>query len=157
MLMGGVVPEGREVGRPAVENDPAAHEHKALDIALDRAELVGDVEDGDRQLAMESVEEVAERFLGLDVDTGRWLVEHEQRRVARQGLGDEGTLLLAAGQFRERPPPNRREPHAFDRLVDDRAITPAKRAEQASGGETAETTSSTVAGASRSSWARCAR
>ena len=49
MGVGGVVPDAREVLRRAVEDDAAADEHEPLDEALDRSELVRDVEDGDRR------------------------------------------------------------------------------------------------------------
>src|SRR3954454_23418959 len=42
-----VVPDARQVRRRPVEDDPLAHEHEAFDEALDRPELVRDVEDRD--------------------------------------------------------------------------------------------------------------
>src|SRR5438093_876286 len=57
MDMRRVVPAIRKRGRIAVEDDSAAHEHEPLDVGLDRAELVRDVEDGDAELAAELVEE----------------------------------------------------------------------------------------------------
>ena len=41
----GVVPQGRELRRASVEDDPAADEDEPRDDVLHRAELVGDVED----------------------------------------------------------------------------------------------------------------
>src|SRR5918996_6146680 len=41
-----VVPEAWEVDGRSVEDDRAAHEEEPLDVALDGAELVGDVDDG---------------------------------------------------------------------------------------------------------------
>src|SRR6187200_3395062 len=49
MNMGRVVPVGRELGGRAVEDDPATDEDHALDEALDRPELVRDVEDRDAE------------------------------------------------------------------------------------------------------------
>src|SRR5215211_3715218 len=49
-----VVPNGRQLRRAAVEDDGAAHEHHALDVALDRPELVRDVDDRDAELAPEA-------------------------------------------------------------------------------------------------------
>ena len=78
------MPEAGEVLGRAVEDDAAADEHEPLDEALDRTEFVRDVEDGDRELAMQAVEQVGERVLRLDVDAGGRLVEDEQRRLARR-------------------------------------------------------------------------
>ena len=49
---------GQTLGR-AVEDDAAADEDEPLDEALDRAELVRDVEDGDSELAVQAVEQAA--------------------------------------------------------------------------------------------------
>src|SRR6188508_476493 len=67
MDMRRVVPEAGEILRRAVEDDAAADEHEPLDEALDRSELVRHVEDRDRELAVQAVEQVCQRFLGLDV------------------------------------------------------------------------------------------
>ena len=61
--MRGVVPDARQVARPTVEDDAAAHEHEPLDEVLDRAELVRDVEDGHAELRVQPVEERRERLL----------------------------------------------------------------------------------------------
>ena len=84
MDVGRVVPDAGEVPGRAVEDDAAADEHEPLDEALDRAELVRDVEDRDAELAMQAVEQGGERLLRLGVDARRRLVEDEQRRLARR-------------------------------------------------------------------------
>src|SRR5688500_17796064 len=120
--MRGVVPEAGQLGWWPIEDDAAADEDEALDEALDRAELVRDVEDRHSELALEPVEERGKGFLCLDVHARRRLVEDEQVRLAGKGLGDEGTLLLPARQARERPAGDRRESDPLDCFVDFRAI-----------------------------------
>ena len=73
----------RAAGQAAVEDDPAADEDEALDEALDRAELVRDVEDRDGELTVEAGEQLRQGLLRLDVDARRRLVEDEQRRPRR--------------------------------------------------------------------------
>jgi hypothetical protein len=53
----GVVPDAGEPSGWSVEHDRAADEDEALDEALDRAELVGDVEDRDAEVGVEAIEE----------------------------------------------------------------------------------------------------
>ena len=148
MDVGGVVPDAGRLGGGPSKTIIAADEHEPLDEALDRAELVGDVEDGDAQLAVESVEELAERLLRLGVDAGRRLVEHEQRRLARERLGDERTLLLTAG---ERLSGGQRTVESPTRSIASATIVAVARGEAARAGRRsasrpAATTSSTVDG-----------
>ena len=81
MDMRRVVPAARERRWRAVEDDLSADEHEPLDEPLHGAELVRDVDDGGAELPMELGEERRERFLGVDVDAGRRLVEDEQLRL----------------------------------------------------------------------------
>src|ERR671914_651818 len=80
MRVRGVVPDaGQRRGRSVEEHAPA-DEDQALHEALDRAELVRDVEDRHRELAVQPVEECGEGFLRFGVDARRRLVQHEERR-----------------------------------------------------------------------------
>jgi hypothetical protein len=125
----GVVPHARQVtGRP-VEHDSPAHEQQPLDVALDRAELVGDVEDRDAQLAVEAVEKLRECLLGLDVDARRGLVEDEYRGFGGKRLRDEGPLLLSARQPGERAVGDSSEANAGDRLLDRAPMRSTERAD----------------------------
>jgi hypothetical protein len=118
MDMGRVVPEARKVtGRP-VEDDVTAHEDDPLDEALDRSELVRDIEDGHRELAVKAVEKLGERLLRFDVDARRRLVEDEKLGFRGERLGDERTLLLSAGKARQRPVRHTGEAYARNRLMD---------------------------------------
>ena len=133
---------GRARGRGAalrrtVEDDAAADEDEPLDEALDRAELVRDVEDGDRSSRWRRSSRPGERLLRLDVDPGRRLVQHEQRRLGGERLRDERPLLLAARERAQRHVGALGQPDPLDRLGDDRAVAAAQRAEQAAGREPA--------------------
>ena len=132
----GVVPARRELAGCAVEDDPAADEHEPLDVALDRAELVRDVEDRDAELPVELARAAsASASWASDVDAGRRLVEDEQRRLAGERLGDEARCCCPPESVRERRVGPVGEPDALDRLVDERAISAAQRPEQAAGRE----------------------
>ena len=154
-----VVPEaGKPLGR-AVEDDAAAHEEQAFDEALDRPELVRDVQDRHVQVTVQPVEQDGERLLRFGVDARRRLVEHEQGRLAGERLRDERALLLAAGKrvasglSATAPRPTRSI--ASDTITRSRRRSGPSRLPPAS--RPAETTSLTVTGASTPRWDRCAR
>src|SRR4029453_11487712 len=56
----GVGPELGQGGRMTVEDDRLPDEHETLDVTLDGAELVGDVQDRDLQPSMQTVEQLGE-------------------------------------------------------------------------------------------------
>src|SRR6185503_11639085 len=118
MNMGRVVPVGGKLGGRAVEDDPAADEYHSFDEALDRAELVRDVEDRDAERLVQLSEEGAECLLSVDVDAGCRLVEDEELWLAGERLGDEGALLLAAGEPLDRGGRVLLEADAGDRIFD---------------------------------------
>src|SRR5690242_21405799 len=91
MLVRRVVPDARKVVRRAVEDNRAADEDEPLDEPLDGSELVGDVQDGDAELAVQLREKRRQRLLGLRVDAGGRLVEDEEAGLGRERLGDEGS------------------------------------------------------------------
>src|SRR6266508_642597 len=131
MDMGRVVPGGRKLGGVAVEDDAAADEHQPLDEALDGSELVRDEKDRHGEIAMKSFEQRRERFLRVGVDTGSRFVEHEQIGLGREGLRDEGALLLATGEPCDDGVRVSGKADAGDRLVDRRAVAGSKSAENA--------------------------
>ncbi len=117
--------------RCTVEDDRSPDEDDPLDEALDGPELVGDVDDRHAEIRVQLIEQRGQGLLRLRIDTCGRLVQNEERRAARKGLRNEGTLLHAAG---ERPDGNiclSRQTDALDRLGDELAITPAHRPEQA--------------------------
>src|SRR5947207_2798507 len=136
MDMRRVVPGCRQLRGRAVEDDRAADEHQPVDVGLDSAELMRDVEDRRPELFVELLEELGERSLRLDVDPGGRLVEHEHLRLAGERLRDECSLLLATRQPRQRPRRERRQPHASDRLVDDGSVGRAEQPERPPGDRT---------------------
>ena len=79
---------------------------------------------------MEPVEERGECFLCFCVDAGGRLVQDEQLGLGRQGLGDEGPLLLAARESHERAVRDVGQPNSLDRLVDHLAISRPGPAEE---------------------------
>jgi hypothetical protein len=131
----GVVPDARKLGRRSVEDDRPAHEHQALDVALDRAELVRDVENRHAEVGMEPCEELAERLLALRIDPGSRLVEREQPGTARERLRYQRPLLLAARETSQLGVRPVGEPHELDRLVDALAVGPTQPADDPAGRE----------------------
>ena len=142
--------------RPTVEHDRPTHEDEALDVVLDGAELVRDVDDRDAELTVERRQQLGERLLRLGVDAGGRLVEHEQRRLAGQRLRDERALLHPARERAERRVGDRREADPVDRLRDLRPIFACGgvRAGAPTRACPRTTTSRTVAGASPPTWER---
>ena len=74
---------------------------------------------------MQIGEEIGQRLLRFGVDTGRRLVEDEERRLSGERLRDERALLHPAGQSPERRVGHRLETDAADRLGDELAILAA--------------------------------
>src|SRR5580765_6427157 len=98
MHVGRVVPDARQICRRSVEDDRAANEQHALDMAFDSAELVRDVDDCRPELLVQTCEQRREVVLRLDVDARGRLVQDEQRRLGGECLRDEGALLLSSGE-----------------------------------------------------------
>ena len=99
-------------GRPAARRRRSCRAQVGpLDISLDGAELVRDVEDR-RPSSSCSGRQGRERLLRLDVDTRRRLVEDQQGGLGRQRLGDERPLLQSSGERLEVAPPSRSGRHA---------------------------------------------
>ncbi len=92
-----LVATGEHLGRGAVQPHAALVEHHhALGIHRFLHE-VGDADDG-HALGMQLPRHAPQRRAPPRVEHGRGLVQHEQRRLERQGAGDGHALLLAAGQ-----------------------------------------------------------
>ena len=123
--------------RWAVEDDRAPHEHKSLDVVLHGSELMRDVEDRGAELRVQPSEERRERFLRLGVDTGRRLIEHEDRRLAGERLCDERPLLHPSRQRPNRRICNVTEPHALDSLGHELPIPTPQGTEEPSSREAA--------------------
>jgi hypothetical protein len=130
-----VVPDAGKVVRRAVEDDRSPDEDEALDVMLDRSELVGDVHDRRSELTVEPGEELRERLLRLGVDAGRRLVEDEQGRLPGERLGDERALLHPARESAERGVRDGAQADAADRLVDEAAIVGPQAPDEASRGQ----------------------
>src|SRR5919201_1365756 len=77
MRMRRVVPHTRELSRRPVEPDLALYQDDPFHELLDGAEFMRDVEDRDVQLTMQRLEQGGQRFLRLDVDSRRRLIEDE--------------------------------------------------------------------------------
>ena len=120
--------------RGAVVGDAAvAHHDRPVDQGGQRAELVGDQHDG-RAAGLEHRERVRERLLVGQVDAGGRLVEEEQVRGPGQRPGDQGALLLSAGEVGDAVARPVGEPDDRDRLVDGGAGRPSRGAAAAGAG-----------------------
>ncbi len=89
-----------DLARPAELDDAAVLHHR--DVAGQRQRLdlvVGDVDRGDAELALQPLELVAQRLAQLGVEVGQRLVEQQQRRLDDERPGQREALLLAAGEL----------------------------------------------------------
>ena len=135
MGVGGVVPALGQIGRAAVELDPAADEQQPLGDVLDRAELVRDVEDRSRRSSrVEPGEQSGERVLRVGVDAGGRLVEDQEPRLGAIALAMNARCCWPAGQRRDRLVCLRGQADARDRGVDGAAVVGRQRPEQTRGG-----------------------
>ena len=81
--------------------DQFAGIHYADPVAdlLDHGEVVADEQDGGLKLAAQVLEQVQDIGLDGGVQGGGRLVQHQKRRVGRQGHRDHDALLHAAGKL----------------------------------------------------------
>ena len=125
-------------------DDPALVEHHDPVHPGDGGQAVGD--DQGRGVAHQEPQGLLDQVLGLGVESGRGLVEHEDRRPLGHGLGDRHPLALAARQLEPAFADDRvvpvgqladelldvgRPPHLVDQVVVDGTIDPAERASSA--------------------------
>jgi hypothetical protein len=112
------------------------HDHRLVDQRLDRAELVGHQQDR-AATAGEAPQRLGERVLAGRVDAGRGLVQHQQVGASGQGPGDQGALLLAAGEGADRVADPVQQTHVGQRRADGLAVGRSGRAEDAPAGQPA--------------------
>ena len=93
---------GEDLGWRALGDDAAIEADDPGEVGGDGVDLVGGHEDG-HALVIKLVEEVHDLVAGLDVDAGGGFVEEEEPGVAYEGPGEEGALLLAAGELPDVP------------------------------------------------------
>ena len=122
--------------RPVVGDPPVAHHDRAVDERRQRAELVGDQDDG-RAGVLEAAERVGERLLARQVDACGRLVEHEQVGLAGQCAGDQHPLLLAAGERGDAVVATVGEADDVERVVDGGPVGARERAQQPAAGQPA--------------------
>ena len=81
----------------ALLDDPAVLEHDDLAGALDRGQAVGD--DDRRAAGQQAPQARLDPRLGVDVDVGGGLVEHEDARVGDERAGEGDELALAGREL----------------------------------------------------------
>ena len=89
---------GEDVGGRALGDDAAVDTDDSGEVGGDGVNLVGGHHDG-HALVVKLVKEVHDVVPGLDVDSGGWLVEEKESRVADEGSSEEDALLLPAGEL----------------------------------------------------------
>src|ERR687892_655170 len=82
-------------------------------------------------VAMQAGEQAGERLRRFRISPGRGLVQDEEAGPPRQRLRDERPLLLSSGETGQRGFRQFGETDLGDRVVHDRPVTAAERAEQA--------------------------
>ena len=89
---------GEDVGGRALGDDATVDADDLRQVGGDGVNLVGGHHDC-HALVVELVKEVHDVVTGLDVDSGGWLVEEKESRVADEGSSEEDALLLPAGEL----------------------------------------------------------
>ncbi|KAH0444816.1 hypothetical protein KCU90_g743, partial [Aureobasidium melanogenum] len=95
------------------------HHGDTIRVARDNAKVVRNQQQGHRQLATQTVEQVENARLNRDVERRGRLVGNQQTRPAGNRHRDHHALPLAAGQLVrkvEHPPLRLRNPHQFEQL-----------------------------------------
>ena len=89
---------GEDVGGRALGDDATVDADDLRQVGGDGVNLVGGHHDC-HALVVKLVKEVHDIVPGLDVDSGGWLVEEKESRVADEGSSEEDALLLSAGEL----------------------------------------------------------
>ncbi len=89
---------GEDVGGRALGDDATVDADDLRQVGGDGVNLVGGHHDC-HALVVKLVKEVHDVVPGLDVDSGGWLVEEKESRVADEGSSEEDALLLPAGEL----------------------------------------------------------
>ena len=79
--------------------DAGVHHHDAVGHRQRLFLVVGDVDGGDAELALDRADLVAERDADLGVERRERLVEQQHLRPRGEGAGERHALLLAAGEL----------------------------------------------------------
>jgi hypothetical protein len=81
------------------DNSAGVHDRYAVGQLADYRQIMGDVH-GRHAVGLAHVLDCLEHMaLGCNVQTGRWLVEHDQLGSASEGHGNRHPLLLAPGKL----------------------------------------------------------
>ena len=98
IVLGVIVPGGREITGGAVGGDPSLHEDDgALNDVGQFAHLVQHGDEGEPSFVQRG-ESIGKGLPGGAVDAGQGLVEDEQARVSHKSARDEDALRLPAGE-----------------------------------------------------------
>ena len=152
-----LTPSSTSRRRRAVEQDPPLQHDHAIDHVGDRGELVGHEQHASAVLSDQVHEGVPEPPLGLGVDAGDRFIQHEQLGLPGERAGDEGSLLLPAGELRDRMIRQVGEIDGLERVVHRRRSPRVRsgRHQPRRARRPVATISLTVAGTSGASVGRC--
>src|SRR5439155_16448151 len=112
----------------ALDRAAAGEVDDAVEVADDRVDVVRDEQHGDLLLFADAAHECGDRGLVRQVEAVERLVEQQQLRPPDQRLGDQQALLLAAGEFPDRPAGIGGGADELDHLRDAGRVSPATRA-----------------------------
>ena len=103
--------------RPGLLDLALLHHHHEIG-ERDRLELgVGDVNEGDAELALHPPQLLPHLHAELLVERGQRLVEQQHARLGDGGARQRHALLLAAGELRRQAVGELGQPHLFDHRV----------------------------------------
>ena len=96
----GMAGTGPAPRRPAPFDDPPGiHDHDLVAQLGDDAEIVGDEQDGQAEVALQRSQQVEDLRLNGDVERGRRFIGDEQLRAADEGHGNHHPLAQAAREL----------------------------------------------------------
>ena len=108
---------------------PLLHQHDVLGEALDFGNVVGDVDDRQRQAVAQPLEKRQDLVLGRPVERRQRLVHQQQLGLRQQRPADRDALTLAAREVARRAVEQRRHAEEIDDLVEiDRPLAAAPAA-----------------------------
>ena len=105
--------------RPLVHDDDPVGQRHRLDL------VVGDVDRGDGEIALQMLQLRPHHGAQLGVEVGQRLVHQEQPRRAHDGAGERDALALAAGEFGGAPLEQVRQARPARRRLRTRSRAPA--------------------------------
>ena len=130
--------EGQILRRADSDAPLAVHEPDLVGDLEGQLEVVGRHEDGLAHCPRELVEQLHDLHFAGEIEEGGWLVEEDDRRLLRKGLGDHHLLPLPIAQGLDHAAGEMADLYVLESLADNLPVLLAERAPKAGVGAAAE-------------------